>query len=157
VFQPEAMMTAGMSNAKLWLVRVVLPAALVIGVGLLVTRPPRPAAVPDEEPVGERLHKIGLALNEAATRLGRPPMDLSEVRPFLAEHGDPDHLLVSPRDGQPFRVFWDVDVRSVAYDTVLAHEQVGSGGTRFVLTATAVVQLTDAELNAAAFPAGHRR
>jgi hypothetical protein len=145
------------STAKLWLIRVILPLALVVGVGLLATTRPTPSVVDADGDGGERLHKIGLAINDATTRLGRPPATVEELRPFLAEVGKPDQLLFSPVDGRPYVILWGVDVRSTAVSTVLAYEQVGSMGRRYVLTATAVVQLTDDELAAAEFPAGHRR
>jgi hypothetical protein len=132
------------SMLKLWLVRVILPAAMIIGIGLLMVRRP-PSPVDPDESSGERLHKIGLAINEATARLGRPPGNLDELRPYLREHGDPDRLVVSPVDGQPFVLLWGIDVRSAAYDTVLGYEQIGTGGRRFVLTASTVLQMTDDE------------
>ncbi len=139
---------------RLWLIRVVVPAVLIVGIGLLIARR-RPAPEPDiDVPSEERLHLIGLAINSATHDLGRPPRDLDELRPFLREHGHPDRLLVSPTDGQPYVVHWGTDVRSAAYNTVLAYERSGAAGKRFVLTPTAVVQLTDAELAEADFPAG---
>jgi hypothetical protein len=148
-------MTDQPSTLKLWLVRVILPAAAIIGVGLLMVRRPPPPVEPDESS-GERLHKIGLAINEATARLGRPPANLEELRPYVGEHGDPDRLVVSPLDGQPFVILWGTDVRSVGYGTVLGYERSGTGGRRFVLTASTVLQMTDEELNRADFPAGHQ-
>src|SRR5215211_4459125 len=122
------MKNAEPSTLRLWFARVVIPAALVIGVGLFVTQRPTALVEPDGELAGERLHKIGLAINDATARLGRPPANLDELRPFLEEQGDPHALVVSPIDGQPFVLFWGVDVRAAAYDTVLGYEQTGSGG-----------------------------
>ena len=150
------MKNAEPSTLRLWLVRVVIPAVLVIGVGLFVTQPPTALVKPDGDLAGERLHKIGLAINDATAGLGRPPANIEELRPFLEDQGDPDALVVSPADGLPFVVFWGVDVRTAAYDTVIAYEQLGSAGKRFVLTASGVVRLTDDELATADFPAGHQ-
>lgn len=133
------------STLKLWLVRVILPAAAVIGVGLLVVRRPAAPVEPGGEPSDERLHKIGLAIDAATANLGRPPSNLDELRPFLEEQGDPDRLVVSPIDGQPYVLLWGIDVRSAGTDTVLAYERFGAGGRRFVLTASTVLPMTDAE------------
>src|SRR5438094_5134245 len=138
-----------------WLARVLIPAALILGIGLLMTR--RPAAVThDDVPSGERLHKIGLAIDDAINGLGRAPRDVEELTPFLRGHGDPDRLLMCPVDGRPYVILWGVDVRAVGGGTVLAYEQFGSGGVRSVLTAAGVVQMTDVELNEADFPPGYR-
>ncbi|HEY1376206.1 MAG TPA: hypothetical protein VGF55_05400 [Gemmataceae bacterium] len=141
--------------AKLWLTRVLIPAALIIGVGLLITRRPAAMIPGDDEPSRERLHKIGLALAAATERLGRPPRDAEELRPLLREYGDPDRLLVSPVDGHPYVILWGADGRTAAFNTVLGYERNGSAGKRYVLTPTAVVQLTEAELAEADFPAGY--
>ena len=149
-------MSDAQSTLRLWLVRVVVPAALIIGVGwFMIGRPPA-VVDPGDMTSGERLHKIGLAINEATARLGQPPSNLADLRPFLEEQGDPDRLLVSPVDGQAYVLLWGVDVRSAGYGTVLGYERYGAGGRRFVLTASSVVQLTDDELSRADFPAGHR-
>jgi hypothetical protein len=141
-------MTDEPSTAKLWLVRVIIPAALIVGVGLLVTRraaAPVAAVAPTDLDSAQRLHRIGLAINDATTNLGRPPADLAELRPYLVEHGDPDMLVVSPADGQPFVFLWGIDVRSAGYDTVLAYERFGTGGRRVVLTASTVLEMTPEE------------
>src|SRR5437868_1386752 len=127
-------MTVEPSAPKLWIVRVIIPTLLIVGVGLLLTRrAPAPVADSDLDSA-ERLHRIGLAINDATSALGRPPANASELRPFLAEQGDADRLLISPADGCPFVVLWAVDVRGIDPEAVIAYEQVGSGGRRWVLT-----------------------
>jgi hypothetical protein len=147
-------MTAEPSVPRLWLVRVVVPMALIVCAGLLVTR--RPAAPPTNSELdsAQRLHRIGLAINDATARLGHPPADVGDLWPFLQENGDPDQLIVSPDDGQRYVILWGVDVRTVDPEAVLAYERLGSGGMRYVLTATTVKRLSGGELDRAEFPAG---
>lgn len=149
-------MNDGPSTLRLWLVRVLVPAALIIGVGWFTVGRPPAVDEPSGDSSAERLHKIGLAINEATARLGRPPANFAELRPYLKEHGNPDQILVSPTDRQPFVLLWGVDVRSAGYGTVLGYERHGSGGRRFVLTASSVLQLTEEELGRADFPPGFR-
>src|SRR4051812_1077733 len=133
-------MPAEPSTAKLWIVRVIVPLAVILSAGLLVTRrgsPPPQNPGPDSP---QRLHRIGLAINDATASLGRPPANADELRPFL-DQSEPDVLLRSPDDGQPYVIFWGVDVRAVDPEAVLAYERLGSGGMRYVLTATTVKHL----------------
>ena len=58
-------MNEELSTAKLWLIRVIVPPLLVVGVGLLATLRPTPSAVHFEDDGGEQLHKVGLAINDA--------------------------------------------------------------------------------------------
>jgi hypothetical protein len=136
------------STAKLWLVRVILPAAVIVGVGLLLTTQPTPRVADMEGEGSERLRNIGLAIDEATTRLGRPPANEEELRPYLAEQGSPDRLLVSPIDNEPYVVLWGIDIRTGELGTVLAYDRKAQNGLHHVLTAAGVVRLTEAELQA---------
>jgi hypothetical protein len=140
-----------------WLARVIIPAVLIVGIGLLLmTRRPPPAVVSEGPSSGDRLHKIGLAIDDATSRLGHAPRNLDELMPSLRGEGDPDVLLVSPVDGLPYAIVFGVDARMTGTGTVLAYEQSATNGKRNVLTTTGVVQLTDAEFASAEFPPGHR-
>jgi hypothetical protein len=86
----------------------------------------------------QNLTFIALAYLEAHGKLGRGPKNAEELKPFLKEHGDPDQILTSPNDGQPYVVVWDADPTRggpTAYRqmwAILAYERKGSGGKRAV-------------------------
>jgi hypothetical protein len=86
----------------------------------------------------DNLKFVALAYKDAFTRLGRPPKNEVELKPFLKDFGDPDELLVSPNDGQPYVVVWGVDPNQggpTQYQgmwPIIAYEQKGTGGKRAV-------------------------
>ena len=110
---------------------------------------------PPPDPTASRLRSITVAYAAATTKLRRPPNNLQELKPFLKEQGNVDELLQSPRDGQPFEIVWGVDLNNPPADfgakkLVVAYEQQGSGGKRFVATQFDAVEMTEqefAELN----------
>ena len=80
------------------------------------------------------------------------------MRQSLTE-GDPDEILRSPRDGEPFVICYDVDVLGAlewAQSTpVLAYERRGDGS-RWVLSIPGGIFLLDEEeFQQASFPPGH--
>jgi hypothetical protein len=99
------------------------------------------AAGPKVVPLSDsekNLTSVALAYTEAHTRLGRPPKNAEELKPFLKEFGNPEDLLVSPNDGEPYVVVWGVDpTRGGPTDyqgmwQIIAYEKKGSGGRRAV-------------------------
>jgi hypothetical protein len=84
------------------------------------------------------LAHVAAAYSEAQDQLGHPPKNAEEIKPYLKEFGNPDELLVSPNDGQPYVIIWGVDMsRGGPTDykgmwAILAYEQKGSGGKRIV-------------------------
>lgn len=117
----------------------------------------------------ENLRKVARAYVAASTALQRPPQNAADLTAQLKESGDSDAILVSPRDREPFIVLWGVPLTALtakppgegvpmnARFPVLAYEKTGVGGKRYVLQApTRVVEMTDAELREAYFPAGHQ-
>ena len=86
----------------------------------------------------KNLSHIASAYSEAHSRLGHPPKDVEELKPFLKEFGDPEELLVSPNDGQPYIVIWGVDTTRggpTEYKgmwSILAYEKKGASGKRAV-------------------------
>src|SRR5262249_53862870 len=86
----------------------------------------------------KKLSSIALAYNEAHTKLGHGPKNAEELKPFLKEFGDPDDLLVSPNDGQPYVIVWGADPSRggpTAYKgmwQIIAYERKGAGGKRAV-------------------------
>jgi hypothetical protein len=79
---------------------------------------------------------VALAYSEAFSRLGRGPKDAEELKPFLKEFGNPDELLISPNDGQPYVIVWGANPTRggpTEYQQmfpILAYESAGTGGKR---------------------------
>lgn len=105
-----------------------------------------------ERPIGNledtrRLGAIQYAYQEATRTLRRPPRHLQEIKSHLAELGNPDELLVSPRDGQPYVILWNIDLETASTDppTIYAFEKVGVDGKRYVLSNLDIAPLADEE------------
>jgi hypothetical protein len=86
----------------------------------------------------KNLTYIAMAYSNAHERLRHGPKDAEELKPFLKEYGDPEQLLTSPNDGQPYVVVWGVDPNRggpTPYRQmfpILAYERKGAGGKRAV-------------------------
>jgi hypothetical protein len=85
----------------------------------------------------KNLTYIALAYKDAHGRLGHGPKDAEELKPFLKEFGDPEQLLTSPNDGQPYVVVWGVNPSGgpTPYRQmfpILAYERKGAGGKRAI-------------------------
>jgi hypothetical protein len=105
----------------------------------------------------ENLQSINGAYSKAARTLGHPPKDRAELEPFLRELGDPETILVSPRDGAPYVIVWNVDMqKNKGAIPIVAYESRGQGGNRFTSNGRVILQMTDADFEKATFPPGHR-
>lgn len=86
----------------------------------------------------KQLTSVAMAYHDAHSRLGRGPKDAGELKPFLKEFGDPDQLLVSPVDKEPYVIVWGADPTRggpTEYQgmwQILAYEAKGRGGKRAV-------------------------
>jgi hypothetical protein len=86
----------------------------------------------------KNLRDIVMAYMDAHEKLGRGPKNADELKPYLKEHGNPDEILVSPNDGEPYVIVWGVDPsRGGPTDyqgmwQIIAYEKKGSGGKRAV-------------------------
>jgi hypothetical protein len=105
---------------------------------------------------------VALAYSEAHSRLGRGPKNAEEIKPFLKEFGNPDELLVSPNDGQPYVVVWGANPRGGPTDykqmfPILAYESKGIRGRR-ALTDVRGRPLTipQADFSKLTFVGGHK-
>jgi hypothetical protein len=76
-------------------------------------------------PAELNLRYVGMAYTQYLTDKGQSPQSLDELKSVLAEFGDPEQLGISPRDGKPYVI--------VPAGKVLAYEQVGVAGKRFVV------------------------
>lgn len=106
----------------------------------------------------ENLNKVAQAYREATQKLRHPPKNEAELRPFLEKHGDPDALLRSPNDGQPFVIIWGTDPNAerTLKPGVIGYEKQGTHGRRFVFTAMGVMVMGDDDFEEANFPKGHK-
>ena len=86
----------------------------------------------------QNLSHIVMAYIDANEKLGRPPKNAEELKPYLKEFGNPEELLVSPNDGEPYVVIWGVDPSRggpTEYQgmwQIIAYEKKGTGGKRAV-------------------------
>ena len=53
----------------------------------------------------QRLQPVALAYTEARVKLGRPPKDLAELKPYLKREEE----LLDPLSGKPFGIAWNVE------------------------------------------------
>jgi hypothetical protein len=96
---------------------------------------------------------LGRAYRDASLGLRRGPANVNELKPYLKKYGDPDKSLVSPNDGQPYQIVWGLmpgrPSRSLMEHPILAYEQTGKNGKRYVLDPMLKVRhLTEKEFTA---------
>ena len=138
--------------------RMALPLALVGGIGCT---PSQVVVQAQLDPSHENLMRIGSAYSRFNTKYRKAPANVADLLPFLKEFGNPEQLLRSPKDGEPYIICWRVDLQVpqpwVQSTGVLAYEKHGAAGKHYVLTTMrSVVLMTDEELRQASFPPGHR-
>jgi hypothetical protein len=132
-------------------------AGLIVALGLVGCSRP----VITERPVNKAEADLGIiasAYAQASDRLGRPPRNVAEIMPFLKQAGNPDEILRSPNDNQPYIIIWDVNLDQITGEPpILAYEKQGRDGKRYVINVEKVVTaLTDREFAKAPFARGHK-
>jgi hypothetical protein len=110
----------------------------------------------DEEAI---LH-VGLAYREAATALKKAPSGVKDLKPYLKQYGDPDKVLVSPNDGQPYEIAWGMmpmrPARNAQMNPILISEKTGKDGKRYVLDFRFKIRhVTEEELDSLRGPGGN--
>jgi hypothetical protein len=100
------------------------------------------------------LRKIIQGFDLAIATNRRPPRDAEELKPFLqqiSEKEDPEEILRSPNDGQPYEIMWGVNpLQQEEFDALLAYEKNGVDGKRYVITVARIVkEMSDAEFKEA--------
>ena len=106
---------------------------------------------PDEvTPEAEAILHVGQAYRDAYAALKKPPASTKDLKPYLTKFGDPDKALISPSDGQPYEITWEVvpghPPRSMKVSPFLVSEKSGKNGKRYVLDFTFKVRcLTEGE------------
>jgi len=108
----------------------------------------------------ENLLHIGAVYRQYCVEQKKPPTGPQDLEPMLKEFGDPQQILVSPRDGQPFVICWGVDLTQrlpwAKKMPVLAYEKLGAYGNRWVLTTMRSVEQVDHwSFRSSEFPPGH--
>lgn len=102
----------------------------------------------------QNLRAIGDAYGEFTRTKYRPPKNLEELKPLLKKRGEPDALLKSENDGEPFVIYWGVDISPTGKELpVVAHEKSGRGGNRLVLKGTTIFTMNEEDFQKAPFPA----
>jgi hypothetical protein len=109
----------------------------VLGLALLLAGCKAKVHVVPFSPAEHNLKHIAMAYGDAHGQLGRGPKSAEELKKFLAVFGNPDELLVSPNDGQPFVIIWGVNPAGGPTEykqmfPILAYERQGKGGYRAV-------------------------
>lgn len=132
----------------LLLLLVELPVLALVGCGA-------PSEVPQEEPV---VHLKALAVlygRYVGSHRGQSPPSEAEFKKFIQslpkteletlKVADVDSLFISPRDNQPYQVQYNIPLPPPGPQgaPVVAYEQTGSGGERYVATSLGDVQLVD--------------
>jgi len=85
-------------------------------------------------PAEKKLMNIVMAYQDAFSQSERPPKNADDIKPFLKRFGDPEDLLVSPNDNQPYVIVWGVDptrggpTEYQGMFPIIAYERQGAGG-----------------------------
>ena len=94
----------------------------------------KPAELTQDE---EAIKNVGLAYRDASNHLKRGPANVHELKPYLKKYGDPEQILVSPNDGQPYEIVWGIIPLRQSQDAFskrfLAYEKTGKDGKRYAL------------------------
>jgi hypothetical protein len=114
------------------------------------------------DPTQQQLILIGAAYQQYTYAKESPPSKPEDLKQNIQELGGNDAVWISTRDGQPFVIVWNLDLRqpptwaSPNSTPVLAYEKTGKNGKRFVRTVMgSVEELSEQEFAAASFPPGH--
>jgi hypothetical protein len=136
----------GGAGMKSWIHKAALPVLLAL-LGCARSDPS------SERPENPNLAQLLQAYNEANAQLGHSPKNMTELRPFIEKQGNPDTILKSPRDHQPYEIRWGVSLRGFSPDTkmpaIVAYEKTGVEGERCVLTLSGIIFMEEAEFERA--------
>jgi hypothetical protein len=140
-------------SALAWFVSLSLLCSAGCGSGNVAKDPPAGS-------VDAHLEAICNAYNKACKELRRSPKNLEEFKPFLKGYGDPEQLLISPRDGQPFVIVYGSTPFIEPTPTnpqIIAYEKVGKDGVRMSIEPRgAIEKYTFEQLSRFRFAGGHK-
>jgi hypothetical protein len=92
---------------------------------------------PDLNPDEEAIVHVGMAYRDAYKALKRAPKGVEDLKPYLKKYGDPDKVLISPSDGQPYHIVWGVvpsrPTKGAQTQIFLAYEESGKNGRRYAV------------------------
>jgi len=123
---------------------------------LALTGCSQPAEVPQEEPVAHLKALAVLYGRYVGSHRGQSPPSEAEFKKYIRalppgelsslKVTDVDSIFTSPRDNQPYTVKYKLPLPPPGPDgaPVVAYEQTGSGGERYVANSLGDVQLVDA-------------
>jgi hypothetical protein len=88
-------------------------------------------------PEAQAIINVGQAYRDSYAARKKPPAGINDLKPYLAKFGDPDKVLVSPSDGQPYEITWGIvpgrPPGSAKGSAFLVSEKSGKDGKRYVL------------------------
>lgn len=143
--------------------RTILVLTFIALLGCLYTGCSNQASVVETPlaPVHERLLIIGRAYIGHLQERGAPPKNEQQLRAMLSEEENIPELFLSPRDEKPFVICWNVDLNGplpwAKSLPIIAYEQQGVDGSRYVLTTMRSVEpVSETDFRQASFPPGHQ-
>ena len=82
-----------------------------------------------------------------------PPTSESDLESYI----EPENFasaFVSPRDNKPYKIYWGTPIVLSRHNdgAVIAHEQEGDDGKRYLITAHGITEMTDKQFEAAGLP-----
>src|SRR6266852_6205265 len=109
-----------------------LTAVLILGCSQ--AKDPAPVPLNENE---QAIVNVGLAYRDASVELTRGPANEKELKPYLKKYGDPEKLLVSPSDREPYHITWGLipsqRTKSAFANRFLVYEKTGKGGKRYAV------------------------
>lgn len=109
-----------------------------------------------ESPDAKNLRLIGQTYNLFVQDKHRAPRNASELKDhfkqLIEKPADPDKVLISPRDGESYVIYYGAPLDADDGGTILAHEKKGAEGSRYVLTVEGIIgKKSDAEFAGSTF------
>ena len=97
-------------------------------------------------------HEIGRAYSFIIGQKNRPPKSVAEIREVLENlHqaglvGEPSKAMLSSRDGEPYVIILGAPLGEIVSNDILAYEQKGKEGHRYVLRMSREIDLISDEV-----------
>ena len=102
----------------------------------------------------DNLMEIQAAYQKFIQTKRKPPASQEDIMQFIAADRQAT-VFTSPRDGKPYKIYWGASLSEqiVANPTIIAHEQDGDDGLRYVMSTMGVMAISDREFKTSSFPA----
>jgi hypothetical protein len=151
-----SLVTKSLTSRRLLIAGCALFVATLLGCGEKVHVVPMTASE-------ENLRNLVLAYMEASGRLNRPPKNAEDLKLVYKDLNSSEKVLVSPSDGEPYVVIWNVDVSRGGpgpYQgmwAILAYERKAKGGGRVVVdTRGRPMTVPEEDFSKLTFAGGHK-